>query len=98
MHGNLTLAFVAFFAQVRGKTLLHLAAWEGVAGTVSALASLGACVHQADRHGAQPLHFAVCRGREGAMRALLAAGAAADARTTKGDSPLHVAAQHGQVT
>lgn len=95
--------------QKQGRTLLHMAAWEGRAFDVRGLVAAGASVHAADVSGATPLHLAAKAGytkldilfREDAahqletVEALLAAGADVHAADAHGRQPLHYAARGG---
>jgi ankyrin repeat protein len=64
-----------------GNTLLMLAADHGHAGTVAALAALGADPDRTNDRGQSPLAGAILDGEEEVVAALLAAGADPDVGT-----------------
>ena len=64
-----------------GNTLLMLAAYQGQAETVSALAALGADPDRTNDRGQSPLAGAIFKGEGDVVRALLDAGADPDVGT-----------------
>ena len=79
----------------RGRTALHLAAYEGRAPALEALLAAGADVERADAAGARAIHHAAIGGRSAALRLLLARGADANSRDADGVSALMSAAMNG---
>ncbi|MFC4785006.1 ankyrin repeat domain-containing protein [Nocardioides sp. MAHUQ-72] len=83
-HGQRLVAYVEAGVPVdltdaSGNTLLMLAAYHGHAGTVDALATLGADVNRLNDRGQSPLAGAVFKGEDEVVRTLLAHGADPDA-------------------
>ena len=78
-----------------GNAPLHLAAGQGHAEVVTALAEGGAAVSAPNARGSTPLHLACGQGGAEAVRALVAAGADVEASDGQGGTPLHLASWRG---
>ena len=77
----------------RGRTALHVAAYEGKAEAARVLLALGASVHVADHRGRTALHLAAFADRRPLIRLLRAHGALGNAKDGLGRTPLRLAAE-----
>lgn len=75
-----------------GRTALHHAAEDGVAGCLDALLTAGADPNATDVAGETPLHRALTRGRVEATHILLGSGADPNAASVHGITPVLLAA------
>ncbi|GAB4815576.1 hypothetical protein N2152v2_002622 [Parachlorella kessleri] len=80
----------------RGRSALHMAAWQGDLATVEALLQSGAKPDVLDQYGSSPLHGAAWQGHASVITALIQAGAPVDARDRDGVTSLHCAAREGR--
>ena len=74
-----------------GSTPMHLAARNGNAETVLALAEAGADPGARDEKGDTPMHLAAEQNAAETVKALAEAGSDPDARNENGDAPIHTA-------
>ncbi|KAJ1472188.1 ankyrin repeat-containing domain protein [Baffinella frigidus] len=82
----------------RGRTPLHLAAWNGDEAAIKALVAAKADVHAEDEMGRTPLHYAAENGHEAAIKALVATKADVHAEDEDGDTPLQCAVLNGNTS
>ena len=80
----------------RGRSALHMAAWQGDLATVEALLQSGAKADILDQYGSSPLHGAAWQGHASVIAALVQAGAPVDLRDRDGVTALHCAAREGR--
>lgn len=85
------------YADDRGLTALHHAAYSGWEDTVDSLLSSGANSEAQAVICGTPLHLAAVRGRENVVRLLLRRRAVIDARSDVLGTPLHAACMSGNV-
>ena len=85
-----TAGFERKFAR-SGRTVLHVAAAEGVAEAITMLLEYGALVNATDNHGQTALHLAADEGNEEAMKILLEHGVPVNATDNHGRTALHLA-------
>jgi uncharacterized protein len=81
----------------RGRTLLMMAASQGLFEAVEALLQRGASLNATGYLGKTPLHEAATCGRTDMVRHLLSRGAEIDARAEADSTPLMCAAAFGEV-
>jgi ankyrin repeat protein len=79
-----------------GKTVLHVAVFEGRFNVVKLLLEYGANVSAKAMDGKTALHFAVQLGRIDVIKLLIFYGANVSDVDNSGYSPLHYATQHNQ--
>ena len=77
----------------RGRTALHVAAYEGKLEAARVLLELGASVHVADRRGRTALHLAAFADRRLLVKLLRAHGASGNVKDSLGRTPLRLAAE-----
>lgn len=80
-----------------GQSALHLAAWNGSVGVVSALINRSVDLNLKTNSGYTPLHAAAWNGHHSVVGRLLKAGAKPNAVDSDGWTPLHKAAYRGHV-
>ena len=80
-----------------GRTVLYVAARDGLLEVVRLLQAQGAKVDAPNKDGYTPLYIAAQKGHLEVVRFLEAQGAKADAPTNDGRTPLYVAAQNGHL-
>ncbi|UXI15999.1 post-GPI attachment to proteins factor [Sarcoptes scabiei] len=97
-----TIEFLAKFGvdlemkDLEGRTVLHVAAWQGTYAIVECLIKLGTNINAIDVEGRTPLHMCAWNGHIEIVRLLVESGANVDlVSSTQGASPLLVAAQQG---
>ena len=77
----------------RGRTALHVAAYEGKLEAARVLLELGASVHVADHRGRTALHLAAFADRRLLIKLLRAHGAVGNVKDGLGRTPLRLAAE-----
>ena len=77
-----------------GKTVLHVACFEGRFSAVKLMLESGSNVHARSKDGKTALHFAVSHGRIDVVEALICGGADVNSIDNHGWTPLHYAAEH----
>ena len=77
----------------RGRTALHVAAYEGKLEAARVLLELGASVHVADHRGRTALHLAAFADRRLLVKLLRAHGALGNVKDGLGRTPLRLAAE-----
>lgn len=78
-----------------GKTPLHVAADQGLAGVAGLLIDRGAEINARDDAQLTPLHWAVERDRRDVVELLVARGADVSAGDYEGETPLGIAERNG---
>jgi serine/threonine-protein phosphatase 6 regulatory ankyrin repeat subunit A len=89
-------AQIVNFQDKKGRTPLHLAAYNGYDEVVEVLLTREATVNKPDKGGRTALHWAAYRGHQPAVIVLLSAilekGLSIDAKDNQGYTPIHTAA------
>ena len=88
---------IVYTKDLKGWSLLHVAAKSGKVETIQYLVKLKAKLESRAKNDWTPLHVAVRYGRIKAIKKLVALGARLDAQAKDGWTLLHIAARYSQV-